>query len=325
MSREWFGSKVLAGGAMIGLLCAALIQAPQASASVSYVVSMPAFTTANNNVSTTTTGGGKPVCRIYGQSASGGMSATNPIGWAVSDFTGNGPPAPLTQYQRGSSSYGGPACQVDGSNGQAAAGAMLNSGYATSQRYGFQLIQEIAAGSFPSPWTHGVFRLQVNWDLGKNDLRSAVQYSQICASFRDQTSGKTLRWCPSAWDSRGPQTEPSPFADPAGDGAYIVDTNFATGQKYSTLHCLSQTNTRSRATTGSYADWYAAYFSTQNLTAAVNVLNQTVNAGMSTNPANYFLTEILAGSEMSGQGATAGWMGSRVANFQVMDDAAPCT
>lgn len=313
--------------------------ATPATAAVTFLYTIPAFTTATGNVITEGSSySAHAYCRIYGLTSPGGMSATNAISWNVAAFTGNGPPSPVSNYQRGSSSYGGPACQVDGTS-QAAAGAMLNAGYATgtssSSLMGFQLIHAFnPTASSPSAWANGPFRLQVNWDLAYQSLAGSIQYSQICASFLDKSSGLTLRWCPKAYDSRGLQPEYL-LADPSGVDsqgrpiAYIVGTNFRTSQNYSTLVCTSQDDSRDRYPSGgSLSDWYAAYFSFQNLTAAANALNSRFGLSgthsFSTNAANYALSEVLAGTEMT-RGAGTGSMGARVANFQVMDDSTPCT
>jgi hypothetical protein len=272
----------------------------------------------------------RTVCWMYGT----GTIDQSISSWNVGDFTGLNPPDPAGQYQYGHDNgrYGSSACQLSGTW----AGALLdkNDGPATATYYGWGL-EYFWSGLLYQPWSSKYasrqlpdgpyFRVQSNWDLGQNDLRTSIQYGSICATFYDSGSGRSMWWCSHPWDSRG--------ADAPGEaiqfngfskGSDIVDTYFGTGTHFSTLHCQSQAR-RQTNRSALQPDWYAAYLPWSQFHALTTEINTDFGANYSSDPENYYLTAVLAGSEMYAPGTTYGWFASRVGNLAAMDDANPCT
>jgi hypothetical protein len=269
------------------------------------------------------------VCWMYGT----GTIDQSISSWNVGDFTGLNPPDPVGQYQYGHNNgrYGSSACQLDGTW----AGGMLdkNDGPPTATYYGWQLAYFWSVPHY-KPWSPQyastqlpggpLFRLQTNWDLGRNFLGTSIQYGEICATFYDGGSGRSMWWCPHPWDSRGAdaQAEAIQF-NGFSKGSDIVDSYFGTGTHFATPHCQSQTRGQSNPN-ALQPDWYAAYLPWSQFHALTMKINTEFGANYSSDPENYYLTAVLAGGEMYAPGSTYGWIASRVGNLTAMDDANPC-
>jgi hypothetical protein len=271
----------------------------------------------------------KTVCWMYGVG-----TIDQPISaWNVGGFTGLTPPNPIGQYQFGHDNgrYGSSACQLDGTW----AGALLdkNDGPQAATYYGWGLEYFWSAPRY-KPWSSQYasaqlpdgpyFRLQTNWDVGRSYLGTSIQYSQICATFYDAGSGRSLWWCPEAWDSRAVPPSETIFANGFSKGSDIVLTYFGKGTRFSTLHCQSQTRDQTNPS-ALQPDWYATYLPWSQFHALTTQLNEDYGANYSTNPDDYYLIAVLSGSEMYAPGTTYGWFGTRVGNLIAMDDAHPCT
>jgi hypothetical protein len=272
----------------------------------------------------------KTVCWIYGV----GTIDQSISAWNVGAFTGLNPPDPIGQYQYGHDNgrYSSSACQLSGTW----AGALLdkNDGPQTATYYGWGL-EYFWSGLLYQPWSSQYgstqlpggpyFRMQANWDLGRNFLGTSIQYGSICATFYDAGSGRSMWWCAHPWDSRGADAPGEAIQfNGFSNGSDIVDTYFGTATRLVTLHCQSQargqTNRNARQ-----PDWYAAYLPWSQFHALTTEINTDFGANYSSDPENYYLTGVLAGSEMYAPGTTYGWMASRVGNLIAMDDANPCT
>jgi Bacterial Ig-like domain len=271
----------------------------------------------------------RAVCWMYGVG-----NVNQPISWGVGYYTGLHPPAPLSRYQYGDDNghTGSSACQLDGNW----AGAMINKDDTprATPLYGWGLNYNWSH-PYDRPWASKYdnpnlpddpyFRLQTNWALGRNAVSTSVQYSQICAYFRDSVSGRTLIWCPEAWDSRGPQGENIGYNAIPG-GVDLVLTRFGHGTKYATLHCRSQTFAQTNPN-AFQPTWYAAYLSRSQLLDITSQLNSQIppnSAKYSTDPNTFYLSAVVSGSELYAPGTDYGWIGSRVGNVIAMTDPSPC-
>jgi len=271
----------------------------------------------------------KSVCWMYGVGTIDQSIST----WNLGDFTGLNPPDPVGQYQYGHDNgrYGSSACQLDGTW----AGGMLdkNDGPPTATYYGWQLAYFWSVPHY-QPWSPQYastqlpsgpyFRLDTNWDLGRSYLGTSTQYSVICASFYDAGSGRSLWWCPEAWDSRAIPPGEIIFFNGFSKGSDIVVTYFGSGTRFSTLHCQSQTRGQTNRN-ALQPDWYATYLPWSQFRALTTQINDNYGTNYSTNPENYSLIGVLSGSEMYAPGSAYGWFASRVGNLTAMDDANPCT
>ena len=272
----------------------------------------------------------KTVCWMYGV----GTIDQSISSWNVGDFTGLDSPDPIGQYQYGHDNgrYGSSACQLSGTW----AGALLdkNDGPQAATYYGWgldyfwsNLLYRPWSAQYSSTQLPGgpYFRIQSNWDLGRNDLGTSIQYSSICATFYDTGSGRSLWWCLHPWDSRGADTPGEAIQfNGFSKGSDIIDSYFATGTRFSTLQCQSQTRGQTNRN-ASQSDWYAAYLPWRQFHALTTEINTDFGASYSGDPENYYVTGVLAGSEMYAPGTTYGWFASRVGDLTAMDDANPCT
>jgi hypothetical protein len=261
----------------------------------------------------------RTVCFSYGL---GGNALSQPVPWSVSYFTGLAVPSPAMQYQAGVDAgwYGSSACQITGN----AMGFQVHKFSAPQNNtfYGMQLAYQWGSPTW-RPWSNSYppsakLRLQTYYSVSRRYTNNTIQYGQLFVGLHDIASGENIWYVLSPWDSRGPSYVTNPANEDvhsdgqAGGGTdnYVVNSFFLPGQQYSTIHPNSQ---NSVGTSGCSCLWYGAYVTKQNLVAAVNRINTRYPAAtMSTDPNNYLLTFIGAGTEMHAPTGTSGWIGSRI-------------
>jgi hypothetical protein len=163
---------------------------------------------------------------------------------------------------------------------------------------------------------------------------SDAAYSQNCVSFHDLATGNQVNWCPQAWDSRGAPTSQQIFA--GGSAAVDVNVPMSTSSAYSygVLGCTSQDSQHDRTSSG---DWYMEYLPWSSTDSGghgagmlyiINYVNAHLSTyglshAMSTNPSDWVLTGVGAGSEVAFTEADQ-YLGSSVSDVMAMDDNAPC-
>lgn len=301
--------------AAAGALAASHVPVADASTIVFHYYPVNLLNIVGNTVADSPIPTDRTVCYSYGL---GTAALSQPISWNVQSFTGLGVPSPNSTYQAGVNNgwYGSSACQVTGTS----MGFQVHkdSGQNPSPPgwiYGTQLAHNFSSWT-RRPWSDSYgsgarMRLQTNYAIQARDgtyTAGLVQYGQVFVSLVDLAHSKSIWFTISMWDSRGVQPE-SVQPDTGGTTNFNVVTHFANGLRYASPHPNSQ-NSAGNSSCGCL--WYSAYVSRTNLLNAVNDINARFGQNYSTNPNDYAINFVGAGTEMYSPPGTTGWIGSRI-------------
>lgn len=311
-------------GCILGLALATAGLSAQAEIVFHYV--QPALNGVNGNVvvSSIPDGGtpvsGKTVCFSYGL---GSTAMSQKITWPVYGFTGMSVPSLSGDFQAGinNNAFGSSACQINGTQ----MGFQVHKPSAPAEVTFYGMILQYTwpnLSQMPFPWAstypaNAALRIQGNYKVGQRDSQGAIQYGHLTVGLRDRISGRGIWYVLSPWDSRGVPAE-SVHADSGGTNNVNIDTHFGRNTRFATIHPHSQTTAGDSAC---QCQWYAAWIAKANLQSAIATANGQLNANLfSTDPANYQITSLGAGTEMYSPPGTTGWIGSNVSDVMVLTE-----